>query len=57
VPGDFDDVTRSVLLAAGAGHKVAPTEADLLAELAKNGEYAFLAAFWANQLDWQRFYP
>ncbi len=26
-------------------------------ELAKNGEYAFLAAFWANQLDWQRFYP
>jgi len=27
------------------------------AELAKNGEYAFLAAFWANQLEWQRFYP
>ena len=27
------------------------------AELAKNGEYAFLAAFWANQLDWHRFYP
>jgi len=26
-------------------------------ELAKNGEYAFLAAFWANQLDWGRFYP
>jgi phosphoglycerol transferase MdoB-like AlkP superfamily enzyme len=26
-------------------------------EVAKNGEYAFLAAFWANQLDWQRFYP
>ena len=26
-------------------------------ELAKNGEYAFLAAFWANQLDWNRFYP
>jgi len=27
------------------------------AELAKNGEYAFLAAFWANQLEWHRFYP
>lgn len=27
------------------------------AELAKNGEYAFLAAFWANQLEWRRFYP
>ena len=27
------------------------------AELAKNGEYAFLAAFWANQLEWNRFYP
>jgi phosphoglycerol transferase MdoB-like AlkP superfamily enzyme len=27
------------------------------AELAKNGEYAFLAAFWANQLEWKRFYP
>ncbi|NBX33812.1 hypothetical protein EBR16_00340, partial [bacterium] len=26
-------------------------------EVAKNGEYAFLAAFWANQLDWKRFYP
>jgi phosphoglycerol transferase MdoB-like AlkP superfamily enzyme len=26
-------------------------------EIAKNGEYAFLAAFWANQLDWKRFYP
>ncbi|MEY4271436.1 MAG: hypothetical protein RL250_302, partial [Verrucomicrobiota bacterium] len=26
-------------------------------EIAKNGEYAFLAAFWANQLDWARFYP
>ena len=26
-------------------------------ELAKNGEYAFLAAFWANQLEWKRFYP
>ena len=26
-------------------------------EVAKNGEYAFLAAFWANQLDWHRFYP
>ncbi len=26
-------------------------------EVAKNGEYAFLAAFWANQLDWNRFYP
>jgi phosphoglycerol transferase MdoB-like AlkP superfamily enzyme len=26
-------------------------------ELAKNGEYAFLAAFWANQLEWHRFYP
>ncbi len=26
-------------------------------ELAKNGEYSFLAAFWANQLDWNRFYP
>ncbi|MBM3868293.1 MAG: LTA synthase family protein [Verrucomicrobia bacterium] len=26
-------------------------------ELAKNGEYAFLAAFWANQLEWGRFYP
>ena len=22
-----------------------------------NGEYAFLAAFWANQLEWRRFYP
>lgn len=27
------------------------------AEIAKNGEYAFLAAFWANQLEWNRFYP
>ncbi len=27
------------------------------AEIAKNGEYAFLAAFWANQLEWGRFYP
>ena len=27
------------------------------AELAKNGEYAFLAAFCANQLEWRRFYP
>ena len=27
------------------------------AELAKNGEYAFLSAFWANQLEWRRFYP
>ena len=27
------------------------------AELAKNGEYSFLAAFWANQLEWHRFYP
>jgi phosphoglycerol transferase MdoB-like AlkP superfamily enzyme len=27
------------------------------AELAKNGEYAFLSAFWANQLEWHRFYP
>lgn len=26
-------------------------------ELAKNGEYAFLSAFWANQLEWKRFYP
>ena len=26
-------------------------------ELAKNGEYSFLAAFWANQLEWNRFYP
>jgi phosphoglycerol transferase MdoB-like AlkP superfamily enzyme len=26
-------------------------------EIAKNGEYAFLAAFWANQLEWGRFYP
>lgn len=26
-------------------------------ELAKNGEYAFLTAFWANQLEWKRFYP
>jgi phosphoglycerol transferase MdoB-like AlkP superfamily enzyme len=26
-------------------------------ELAKNGEFAFLAAFWANQLEWKRFYP
>ena len=26
-------------------------------ELSKNGEYAFLAAFWANQLEWKRFYP
>ena len=26
-------------------------------EIAKNGEYAFLAAFWANQLEWTRFYP
>ncbi len=26
-------------------------------EIAKNGEYAFLAAFWANQLEWSRFYP
>ncbi len=26
-------------------------------ELAKNGEYSFLAAFWANQLEWKRFYP
>lgn len=26
-------------------------------EIAKNGEYAFLAAFWANQLEWKRFYP
>ena len=25
-------------------------------ELAKNGEYSFLAAFWANQLEWKRFY-
>lgn len=25
-------------------------------EIAKNGEYAFLAAFWANQLEWKRFY-
>ena len=27
------------------------------AEIAKKGEYAFLAAFWANQLEWSRFYP
>jgi phosphoglycerol transferase MdoB-like AlkP superfamily enzyme len=26
-------------------------------ELAKNGEYSFLAAFWANELEWRRFYP
>jgi phosphoglycerol transferase MdoB-like AlkP superfamily enzyme len=26
-------------------------------ELAKNGEYSFLAAFWTNQLEWKRFYP
>jgi arylsulfatase A-like enzyme len=26
-------------------------------ELSKNGEYSFLAAFWANQLEWERFYP
>jgi len=26
-------------------------------ELGKNGEYAFLAAFWANELEWTRFYP
>ena len=26
-------------------------------ELGKNGEYAFLAAFWANDLEWTRFYP
>lgn len=26
-------------------------------ELGKNGEYAFLAAFWANELEWKRFYP
>ena len=26
-------------------------------EIAKNGEYSFLTAFWANQLEWRRFYP
>jgi len=26
-------------------------------EIGKNGEYAFLAAFWANELEWVRFYP
>lgn len=26
-------------------------------EIAKNGEYSFLTAFWANQLEWTRFYP
>lgn len=26
-------------------------------ELGKNGEYAFLAAFWANELEWTHFYP
>ena len=26
-------------------------------EIGKNGEYAFLAAFWANDLEWNRFYP
>ena len=26
-------------------------------EIAKNGEYSFLAAFWANQLEWRQFYP
>lgn len=27
------------------------------AELGKNGEFAFFAAFWANRLDWRTFYP
>lgn len=26
-------------------------------ELAKNGQYAFVAAFWANELDYDSFYP
>lgn len=47
-------------LTAGLRHMGAPQpswENSYDTELGKNGEYAFLAAFWANQLEWKRFYP
>ena len=47
-------------LTAGLRHMGAPQPGWVNSydtEIAKNGEYAFLAAFWANQLDWKRFYP
>ena len=47
-------------LTAGLRHMGAPQPGwanSYDTEIAKNGEYAFLAAFWANQLDWKRFYP
>jgi phosphoglycerol transferase MdoB-like AlkP superfamily enzyme len=47
-------------LTAGLRHMGAPQPGwanSYDTEVAKNGEYAFLAAFWANQLDWKRFYP
>lgn len=50
----------SELLTAGLRHMDAPQPGwvnSYDAEIAKNGEYAFLAAFWANQLEWKRFYP
>lgn len=47
-------------LTAGLRHMGAPQPSwanSYDAELAKNGEYSFLAAFWTNQLEWNRFYP
>ena len=47
-------------LTAGLRHMGAPQPSwanSYDTEVAKNGEYAFLTAFWANQLDWKRFYP
>ncbi|MEO0039101.1 MAG: Lipoteichoic acid synthase 2 [Verrucomicrobiota bacterium] len=47
-------------LTAGLRHMGAPQPGwvnSYETELAKNGEYSFLAAFWANQLEWKRFYP